>query len=563
MPESDFENILYWSDVVDATTKKGSISGGGGGSISTTSTTTNITNSTTTDFDLTYDRYDIVRAQPPDNELRIMWSIYSFLLFCFSLGIMIIFLGIITNKRVRKNPFNKYILFLSFPDFIYSFLCFITCILSAIQNEYAFGWYMCQFQTFYLYFGASANSWLNAVIAYEVYRLLRSSNIRQRYFPPTNYQVYRNSIICYGIAILAGSIPLVATWLQWDDWFPTPGIQAGFLCQATEYSLSSTLYFWFFIAPLIFGIPYIFATYVFVDVVWYTKLLPPKGRRRELSIYFFRIAAMFAFLWCPTFFVMYALRGIASPWFVWSFGAFSHTQGLVSAVLTLYKQDIRLAVYDFIKHPIPKLYDFIVMVYDTCRRSCCCCCCGKRDQEQTPQQQDGTEEEPSSSYRFGLRFSSFRLSESISSRRLLRFSLDDHKSSNNNKKNNYKNSVKGGRSPSAALIWRLNMESREMGLPVQDADFQFADERTPSSTFASGIDESVVMTASGRHHQQQQLHHDAEDGNVVDDNEVEDEEERVEPMGDSLSKNTEEEVEDGVVVDRVDDNDEDGSIVSC
>ena len=113
------------------------------------------------------------------------------------------------------------------------------------------------------------------------------------------------------------------------------------------------------------------------------------------------------------------------------------------------------------------------------------------------------------------------------------------------------------------------MESREMGLPVQDADYQFIDEGTPSSTIASGMDESVVTASGGQHHQQQQRH-DAEDGHVVDYNEVEDEEEQVEHMGASPSKNTEE-VEGGVVVERVDGNDdmekmgddEDDSIVSC
>ena len=60
---------------------------------------------------------------------------------------------------------------------------------------------------------------------------------------------------------------------------------------------------------------------------------------------------MFAFLWSPTFLVMFGLRGVASPWWVWGFGAFSHTQGLVSAMLTLYKEDIRGAVFFFLRHP--------------------------------------------------------------------------------------------------------------------------------------------------------------------------------------------------------------------
>ena len=183
--------------------------------------------------------------------------------------------------------------------------------------------------------------------------------------------------------------------------------------------------------------------------------------------------------------------------------------------------------------------------------------------EQQPPQQDDTE--PSSSHRFGIRFS-YRLSDSSSSRRL-RFSLND----SNSNKNNSRSGSGGGRSSpsSAALFWRSNIEAEEMGLPVQDADFQFIDERAPS-TIASGMDESVLMTASGRHlHQQQQL--DAEDGQVVD-NEVDDVE-QVEQKEDLRIKDTEEEEGDGVVVvERVDGNnedmekkgdDEDDTIVSC
>ena len=266
MPASDITHPIYWSDLQDHD-----------------------------------ERFDRVRAQADDPGLHIMWIVYSVLLFLFSTVIIVVFLGILTNRKVRKNPFNKFLLFLSAPDLTYSLLCGITCLMGALQGGYS-SWAMCKFQVFYLYSGASANSWINGVMAYEIYRLLRCSQIRQRYFPPTDQQVYRYCLACYGIAIVTGSLPLLADALGGQDYFPTPGIQSGFTCQPTELTVTSTVMFWFVLAPLTFAIPYVYATYVCVDVVYCSKLLPPKGRRRDLSIYFFRYVSashdnLFFFVW--------------------------------------------------------------------------------------------------------------------------------------------------------------------------------------------------------------------------------------------------------------------------
>jgi MFS family permease len=213
-----------------------------------------------------------------------MWSIYSPLLFFFSAVILVVFLGIITNRKARKNPFNKYIIFLAVPDFCFSFLCAITCLASALNNGYS-SWEMCQLQVAYLNFGAAANAWLNGVVCLEVYKLLRSSRIRKRYFPPSDRYVYLSASACFAVALIPALLPLLG---QTSEWLPEPGIQAGFVCTVAEQSWKDTLCWWLVIAPLAFAIPYAFASYVFYDVVIRSKLLPPKGKRRELTVYFFR-----------------------------------------------------------------------------------------------------------------------------------------------------------------------------------------------------------------------------------------------------------------------------------
>eukprot|EP00934_Nitzschia_sp_Nitz4_P001416 Nitzschia sp. Nitz4//scaffold160_size51814//1061//2385//NITZ4_006907-RA/size51814-processed-gene-0.48-mRNA-1//1//CDS//3329537836//1416//frame0 len=308
MPASDLDNLLYWSDADDL------------------------------------DKRDRTRAGPSDEHLVIMWSIYSPLLFFFSFVVVIVSLAIVTNPKVRRNPFNKYILFLSIPDFVYTFLCAITCLVSAVNNGYT-SWGMCQFQVFYLTFGNSANAWLNGLMAWEVYKLLRSSHIRRRYFPPTDKQVYISSLACYGIAIVAASLPLLGSVVEW---LAPAGIQAGFLCLSAEQNLTQALVWWFVNAPITFAVPYTYAAWVFYDVVFRSKLLPPKGKRRELTVYFFRIGAVFLFLWTPTIAALTFFKGMLPPWWTWGFGLFSHTQGFVSALMTMGKQDVRDAVRDFV-----------------------------------------------------------------------------------------------------------------------------------------------------------------------------------------------------------------------
>lgn len=70
---------------------------------------------------------------------------------------------------------------------------------------------------------------------------------------------------------------------------PEPGIRAGFTCAVSETTTSSdTLLWWLVLVPLMFGIPYLYTAWVVYNVVVRSNLLPLKGRRRELSLYFFR-----------------------------------------------------------------------------------------------------------------------------------------------------------------------------------------------------------------------------------------------------------------------------------
>jgi hypothetical protein len=272
-------------------------------------------------------------AAPSDATIQVFWLGLFFVSLIDSLFVAIIFFGIMSSKKARSSPFNMYLLFLMFPDFLYGFFCFCTCIMNYAKGEY-WGPGMCYWQSMYLVFGTAANAWLNVVVSYEVYRLLRSSNIRKRYFPPTRKAVVRNSLCCYALAFFLSALVLMERIPIGID------AQVGFVCLTIPETASETAFYFSFFMPVYILIPGSYIAWCFYDIVFRSKLLPPKGKRRELAIYFFRIVFLFLFFWCPVV-VVYYLPGIhASPWVSFGFAVLAHLHGSANAAVSLMKKDV-------------------------------------------------------------------------------------------------------------------------------------------------------------------------------------------------------------------------------
>ena len=264
-----------------------------------------------------YSRYDRTVAAPSDKALQQMWTGLSVVLALNVLVVGTVMMGVATSRKARGNPYNVYLLFLSGIDLFFAGFCLWTCAASVAAGHYV-SEAMCWFQSWFLTTGLSANAWLNAVVGHEIHRLLTSSHRRQRYFPPTIRTVIYKSLAVYAGCAFLGSWALFR-----QDWWPTTvDAQAGFVCMPYEYDTASTIFMWLVFVPFYFGIPYGYVLWIVYDVVYRSHLLPPRGRRRQLAVYFFRIIFVFAFLWAPVVFVFYVLRGILNPWWVWSFGIY-------------------------------------------------------------------------------------------------------------------------------------------------------------------------------------------------------------------------------------------------
>jgi len=94
--------------------------------------------------------------------------------------------------------------------------------------------------------------------------------------------------VIYVYALLLGLIGIT----DWDSLPHQTRSEAGLICVPLADDFASEMVFWFVFTPAFMGLPLMFVFYVIYDV-WKNNLLPPKGKRRLLGLYFFRIVVVF------------------------------------------------------------------------------------------------------------------------------------------------------------------------------------------------------------------------------------------------------------------------------
>lgn len=285
-------------------------------------------------------RYDRLVAAPPDSQIHTMSLVWSVIAVAAGIWTTGIFLPLLFSKPVQKNPFNLYLIFLMGPDVAFNWLCAWTCLQTTITGSYPPG-FMCKFQSFYVTFTICANSNLNALVARQLYTMLSSAAQYRRYNPPTHKQVTVESLAVYLYSFL------VASMVLWDEsWWPhKTQLVIGAVCLPMEYDVASSIFFYCFFFLLVFFFPFLFVIWASY-YVWQNNLLPQRGRRRVIAIYYFRLAMVFVVFWVPGLFLVF-VGGSAGPWVQWAGGSWSHMQGAVSGLASLFKADIWKAVTRF------------------------------------------------------------------------------------------------------------------------------------------------------------------------------------------------------------------------
>lgn len=227
------------------------------------------------------------------------------------------------QTRRRKTPFNLYLVFLMIPDLVFTGFCGMVCFMNAAKGSY-YSHSMCYFQAWFVIFGFTGSSWMNALIASEVYRMLafplevqrkqleqrsRSRSLQPsletsdeevsispatplRYEPPTLGKITFDSLCLLGFAAFASSWGILGiSWLPHDTDFS----EFGLACLPIADELDEYLFFYGLFVFVIFGAPLIYVCLLCYKI-WKYHLLPQQGRQRILALFFFRLAAIFLIL---------------------------------------------------------------------------------------------------------------------------------------------------------------------------------------------------------------------------------------------------------------------------
>jgi len=303
-------------------------------------------------------RYDLVRAAPSPDDLQIMWAIWSTLSFIAATSTGTVLVGVLASPSARSTAFSLYVATLMLPDFFLSFNCGITCALNHVNNGYMSATH-CEWQSIYIVFGSVSSTWMNAVVAREVYRLLSKTAKLETYVPPTTRIVLLQAAGVYTYSAVMAS---VTTW----GVFPhQANAQGGMMCLPTEYLLASSLFGWLVFVPLTLGLPVNYVLFVAFNIwrngsmrwsqrsatVSAAGLVSSRVRVKQirtLSLYFARIAVVLFGFRLPAIFLLCALD-MKSVWFAWLAIMWVHLQGTVSAAMMLTKPDILLAVLGLFK----------------------------------------------------------------------------------------------------------------------------------------------------------------------------------------------------------------------
>lgn len=298
----------------------------------------------TWELNSTSTRFDVRAAAPGDGELTIMWITWVCVLFCVSVMTLTIMIAMLrAPRKVRRNTFNTYLFYLVISDFVFSFCCFITCLLNTLEGHYFSEW-MCSVQTFYIIFGVGANAWLNATVAWQLYRLLRNSRLHIKYKTPSHSDATKHAMMVYLFVATLACLFIIRT--NRDPMAVT--LHKGMACLPGEVDMVSSIFFWVGFIPFFILIPLGIVLWTSYQLYKY-KMLPKRGRRRTLSLFFIRLVVIFVVMWLPGIFCMFiGASWWSTPWIDWAGGTWGHLQGAASAIAVFLKPDIHKTVMDLL-----------------------------------------------------------------------------------------------------------------------------------------------------------------------------------------------------------------------
>lgn len=120
-----------------------------------------------TDLDSESTRWDVLVAIPNKNTLVLLWWITGGITLFVAMFTTIVFISILRSKTAMRFSFNVYLLALMIPDIVHTSQSALVWFLSAGVGSFCSA-SLCRYQAWFVMFGLGGNSWVNAMIAWEL-----------------------------------------------------------------------------------------------------------------------------------------------------------------------------------------------------------------------------------------------------------------------------------------------------------------------------------------------------------------------------------------------------------
>jgi len=150
--------------------------------------------------------YQVRISTPDDWVMTMIWGIWT-----AAAAVDLLFTGtllvvVLSTPKVRESAFNLYLAALVGPDFLSSCGFVLTNTLNLIYHEYVSS-AMCKWQAFYGTFAIAGSFWMNALVAFELYRLLAATKRLRNFVPPPPRVAAARCLGVYALAAFISAMP--------------------------------------------------------------------------------------------------------------------------------------------------------------------------------------------------------------------------------------------------------------------------------------------------------------------------------------------------------------------
>lgn len=263
-----------------------------------------------------------------------------------------------TGRRIEPgfSPYNLYLVYLAIPDLIYSLYVVVLygsyidqefnpefydafIFPGGVKTSYSHGWV---FNEFY----ALSNLYINAIISYQVFILLRNSHQMRISNPPSLLKVTMQAAAVYFFAIIV--------WIVYYFIISaaSKAREKGDYERAANISSAIGMFVIFLYLLLLpaFGV----VVYVCI-IIWRRGYMPSMNgisvrdkALRKLVWYFFRIIAVFGACWLPTL-ILASFSSFTAIWWTYPVaGLISALQPTFSTAMAMTKTDVKKYIVDLI-----------------------------------------------------------------------------------------------------------------------------------------------------------------------------------------------------------------------